>query len=78
MDVVNEIGHYKKSNNMTILQPDRWDKVLNKSIEMSKKALLSDEMVHTIFSAIHQESINKQTAIMNERTINGKYNAKDL
>ncbi len=66
MDVVNDIGQYKKINNMTILQPKRWDQVLNKSIEMSNKALLSNEMVLKIFTAIHEESINKQTSIMNE------------
>jgi chorismate mutase len=65
MDVVKDIGHYKKANNMTILQPDRWDQVLNKSIAMSKKALLSDDMVLKIFTAIHEESINKQTSILN-------------
>ena len=66
MDVVNDIGQYKKINNMTILQPKRWDQVLNKSIEMSKEAMLSNEMVLKIFTAIHEESINKQTSIMNE------------
>lgn len=65
MNVVQDIGLYKKSNNMTILQPDRWDEVLNKSMDMSKEALLSDVMVQKIFRAIHQESINKQTIIMN-------------
>jgi chorismate mutase len=66
MDVVRDIGKYKKANNMTILQPERWDDVLKKSMELSKKALLSDVMVHKIFMAIHQESINKQTSIMNQ------------
>lgn len=65
MEVVNNIGKYKKANNMTILQPDRWEEVLKKSSKLSKQALLSDVMVHKIFKAIHQESINKQTVIMN-------------
>lgn len=70
MDVVKDIGQYKKNNNMTILQPARWDHVLKKSINMSKKAFLSDEMVLKIFTAIHEESINKQTAIMNGTILN--------
>lgn len=65
MDVVNNIGKYKKANNMTILQPERWDELLKKNANLSKQALLSDVMVHKIFMAIHQESINKQTIIMN-------------
>lgn len=65
MEIVKTIGEYKKSNNMTILQPERWDEVLKKSSELSKNAALSDVMVNKIFMAIHQESINKQTIIMN-------------
>ena len=65
-DVVENIGLYKKANNMTILQPKRWNEVLKKSTDLSKKASLSNKMVHKIFMALHQESINKQTSIMNK------------
>lgn len=66
MSVVKEIGLYKKQNNMTILQPNRWDKVLQKSKEKAKKGGLSLNFITKIFRAIHQESINKQTSIMNK------------
>ena len=66
MDLVESIGQYKKQNKMTILQPGRWDKVLGKSIEKGLKKNLNKEFITNIFKTIHQESINKQTIIMND------------
>ncbi len=66
MKVAEKIGEYKKANNITILQPDRWQEILNKILEKGKNRDLSDEFLVQIFKAIHQESINKQTRIMNE------------
>ncbi len=66
MKVVEKIGEYKKANNITIFQPDRWQQILTKILEKAQKHNLSDEFIIQIFKAIHQESINKQTKIMNE------------
>lgn len=66
MKVAEKIGQYKKDNNITILQPDRWKEIIEKTLEKGKGFNLSDDFVVTIFKAIHQESINKQTKIMNE------------
>jgi chorismate mutase len=66
MKVAETIGKYKKANNITILQPDRWQEILKSTIEKGNQHNLSEEFVITIFKAIHQESINKQTKIMNE------------
>jgi chorismate mutase len=66
MKVAEKIGEYKKANNITILQPDRWQEILTKILEKGKDRDLSDEFLVQIFKAIHQESINKQTKIMNE------------
>lgn len=66
MQTACEIGQYKKQNNMTILQAGRWEAILTKSIQYGKKHQLSTDFINTIFKAIHQESINKQTAILNE------------
>ena len=66
MELVKSIGQYKKKNNMTILQPDRWEKVLHKSVTKGKQKDLNPAFVSKLFTAIHQESINKQTIIMND------------
>jgi chorismate mutase len=65
MKVAEKIGEYKKKNNITILQSTRWDEILHKRIEAAEKKGLSEEFVIKVFRAIHQESINVQTRIMN-------------
>ena len=66
MKVADRIGNYKKENNITILQSSRWDQLLTKRIEDGNKKDLSEDFIVKIFRAIHQESINHQTKIMNE------------
>ncbi len=66
MRVVDKIGIYKKENNITILQNKRWDDMLRSRLKLGERKGLSDDFINKIFMAIHQESINKQTRIMNE------------
>lgn len=70
MKVAERIGEYKKKNNITILQSTRWDEILHKRIESAGKKGLSEEFIIKVFRAIHQESINVQTRIMNAITKN--------
>jgi len=65
MKVAETIGQYKKENNITILQSIRWDEIIKKVIAKGQTKGLSSEIIDTIFKAIHQESINHQTKIMN-------------
>ncbi|MBN1951588.1 MAG: bifunctional 3-deoxy-7-phosphoheptulonate synthase/chorismate mutase type II [Bacteroidales bacterium] len=66
MKVADKIGAYKKENDITILQSSRWDQLLTKRIMDGEKKGLSEDFVVKVFRAIHQESINHQTKIMNE------------
>lgn len=66
MDVVGKIGEFKKENKVTILQTNRWSEILLERKELGKNLGLSEDFISNIFKAIHQESINKQTVIMNE------------
>ncbi len=66
MKVADKIGIYKKKNNITILQSSRWDQLLTKRIQDGEKKGLSEDFIVKLFRAIHQESINHQTKIMNE------------
>jgi chorismate mutase len=66
ISITEEIGRYKKDNNITILQQDRWKDILDMAIKRGKEKNLSKEFILKIFKAIHQESINKQTIIMNK------------
>jgi chorismate mutase len=66
MQIADQIGKFKKDNSITILQSTRWDSILKKRTTMGLSKGLSEDFVMKIFSAIHQESINHQTKIMNE------------
>lgn len=63
MKVSDEIGVYKKQNNITILQPGRWDEILAKVFEKGKLKGLDNEFLEKIFKAIHQASIDRQTKL---------------
>lgn len=65
MKVSETIGHYKKENNITILQSTRWEEILDRVIQKGTSKGLSREVIESIFKAIHQESINHQMKVMN-------------
>lgn len=67
MKISEGIGHYKKENKMAVLQPSRWDSLLNKYMMMAGENSLSRELITKIFQAIHQESINIQDKIINPK-----------
>lgn len=65
MSISEKIGEYKKANNMTVLQPARWDTILNKYITLAQQNGINPDFVTKIFQAIHQESINVQGKVIN-------------
>jgi chorismate mutase len=67
MKVVEEIGKQKKENNLTILQTQRWDDILKRRLSLGSRKGLSEEFILKVFQAIHQESINHQTVVMNKQ-----------
>jgi len=67
LEVVKNIGHYKKNNNIAILQPKRWNDILEKGFEKAEHLGLSREFISAYLKAIHQESINVQEDILKKR-----------
>lgn len=65
MKVAESIGNYKKENNITILQTNRWNSILERAFARGEKLGLSKEFVTKYFDAVHMESINHQNKIMN-------------
>ena len=68
MDIVRQIGLFKKENNITILQPSRWDEIIATRQNWANSPYLSDDLIHHLFELIHKESILNQTRIMNDGT----------
>lgn len=65
MKVADKIGQYKKENNVTILQTNRWNQILERAYSKSDKLGLSREFITKYLDAVHMESINRQNQIMN-------------
>jgi chorismate mutase len=66
MKVAEKIGQYKKSNNITILQTNRWNEILERAFVEGGKLGLSKEFITKYFDAVHMESIAHQNKIMND------------
>jgi len=60
MEVSEKIGVYKKEHGVTVLQMDRWKKVLEDHINKGVASGLEAESVKEIFEIIHKESIRRQ------------------
>lgn len=59
------VGQLKRENNITILQQEHWNNIINKRLEKSEDYNLTRKFVRQIMDSIHQESIRHQTAVMN-------------
>ncbi len=65
MNICREIGQTKKDNNVQVFQSSRWDKIITDMQTRGAEKGLSNELIEKTFKAIHQESINIQTEIVN-------------
>ena len=66
MRVCREIGQYKKEHNMTVLQTNRYNEILDKRGAQGALCGLSGKSVASIFEAIHEESVRQQLEIINQ------------
>ncbi len=66
MKIADEVGIYKKQNNLTILQTARWNEILERAIAKGNTLALSKEFLVKYFDAVHMESINHQNKVMND------------
>jgi chorismate mutase len=66
MRIAEQIGRYKKDNNITILQTNRWNEIIERAFLKGEKFGLSKEFITRYFDAVHMESINHQKKILDE------------
>ena len=63
MQIVEEMGAWKRDHEVTILQLERWREIIEDRLAKGGNIGLSDEYVLNLFQIIHQASIRKQTEI---------------
>ena len=65
MGVSREIGSFKKAHNLRIVQPARYQSVINERIKLASALGLPSEFVKQVMEAIHAESVRQQLDINN-------------
>ena len=66
MDIVREIGKYKKEHNVTALQINRWSQLMEDRVNLAQKLNLNKTFTQILFQLIHEDSVRMQTEIMDE------------
>jgi chorismate mutase len=61
MDISERIGDVKRKNDIAILQVERWNEIIRNALMHGEELGLSETFIMKYLSAIHQESIERQT-----------------
>ena len=65
LQIIEEIGKYKKEHNITIFQLERWQEILRTRGQWADKLGLSRQHVEKLCQLLHEESIRIQNGLMN-------------
>jgi len=65
MNIVEEIGKYKKENDITILQLKRWSRIIHDRVNTGVRIGLTRDFLLKLLEALHEESIQRQMDVMN-------------
>lgn len=63
MEIIDEIGAYKKEHAITILQMKRWAGIIEDRLSIGTHLGLDQDFLRKLLSLIHRESIQRQTDI---------------
>lgn len=66
LDVIKEIGRFKRDNNLTILQLERYNEIVHRTESLAKILGVDPTYMSEIMERIHQESIRTQTGLFNQ------------
>uniref|UniRef100_UPI003217C57D chorismate mutase n=1 Tax=uncultured Draconibacterium sp. TaxID=1573823 RepID=UPI003217C57D len=64
VEIVKQIGEYKRDNNVTALQINRWTQLMENRIGLGNRLDLNETFVKILFQLIHEDSVRMQTEIM--------------
>jgi len=59
-DITDKVWLYKRQNNISILQPQRYKSLLEEKIKIWKQYNLDEEFIKKIFDVIHTYSVKSQ------------------
>ena len=62
-NLIEQIGDYKRENNVTVFQLERWNEILQSRATWAAKKNINPQFVQDLYKRIHEESIKLQTEI---------------
>ena len=65
MEISREIGEFKKQNEITIFQLERWKEIIENRNLLGKEMLLTPTFMEAYLEILHKESIRQQNGVMN-------------
>ncbi len=66
MEIVRQIGQYKKENNVMALQINRWTELMEKRVSLGEKLNIDKTFTKILFQLIHEDSVRMQTEILDQ------------
>ena len=61
VNAAREIGEWKRLHDEPVLQPERWQQVIEHCLAQSKQYGLSEELIHEVMEALHKESVRVES-----------------
>ena len=72
IELVKKIGEFKKEQDLTTFQVDRWNEVFKSRIDWAIEKGLEKDFIEDLYKVIHLGSINVQNKIINKKKANSK------
>ena len=66
VEIVKQIGEYKRDHNVTALQMNRWTHLMENRVGLGQRLNLNETFVKILFQLIHEDSVRMQTEIMDQ------------
>ena len=66
MSVSREIGRYKKEHNLRVVQPTRYQDMINERIDEAESLGLLPDFIERLMQGIHEESVRQQLRLLKE------------
>ena len=67
MELVRQIGEYKKQNKVTALQINRWAQMMDDRTNLAAKLHLDETFIKILFQLIHEDSVRQQTELIEKK-----------
>jgi len=64
MQIIEEIGSFKKENNVTIFQPERWQEILRTRSRLADELQLNKSFIRRLLMDVHKEGLSIQARLL--------------